>query len=257
MSNNTKIEWCDTTLNVVTGCRKVSEGCRHCYAERIASRFWGPRKFTDVQLHPERLGEPLKWRKPRRVFVNSMSDLFHEDVPVDFIANVFAVMALAERHTFMVLTKRPRHMHYVLMGHKFADEYTECIRVLTENSWTGYYEPLPNVWLGVSAEDQSAYNTRTEWLMRTPAAVRFVSAEPLLSHLCLGPYPEVDWVIAGCESGPGARPMDLEWARSLRDQCSAAGVPFFLKQAVINGVLTKMPALDGVVHGKYPVEVTA
>jgi protein gp37 len=245
----TTIEWATDVWNPVTGCAKVSEGCRHCYAERVANRFWGERKFSDVRVHEDRFGDPLRWRKPKRVFVNSMSDLFHESVPVHHIANIFAVMALASQHTFMVLTKRAARMVDVLTGDRFASEYAECIHVLTEGSWTGVYEPLKNVWLGVSAETQRDADRRIPWLLQTPAAVRFVSCEPLLGPVVLhedwmphydprehyareplGMRDKLDWVIVGGESGPGARPMHPDWARGLRDACKRAQVPFFFKQ---------------------------
>jgi len=218
----TSIEWTDKVWNPVTGCTKVSQGCKHCYAETIANRFWGERKFTDVRCHPERLEDPLKWRKPSRVFVNSMSDLFHPDVPLVFVAEVFQVMKMASLHTFQILTKRP-------------DRMLEFCK-----NWT----ILPNVWLGVSVEDQRRANERIPLLLQTPAAVRFVSCEPLLEHVdiyqWLGgqrdiqpPHPYnggLSWVICGGESGPHARPMHPDWARSLRDQCVTVGVPFFFKQ---------------------------
>lgn len=232
------IEWTDMVWNPVTGCRKVSAGCKNCYAERIAGRFWGERKFTDVRCHEDRLDDPLRWKKPRRVFVNSMSDLFHEDVPDMFIEQVIQRMCDVDWHTFMVLTKRPRRML----------EY-----LTTKNNWG----VLPNVWLGVSVENQQAADERIPLLLQTPAAVRFVSCEPLLGPVELsfavrvdnGAYgydaltgrhfpftlepqygSKLDWVIVGGESGPNARPMHPYWVRWLRDQCQAAGVPFFFKQ---------------------------
>lgn len=230
MSNYSKIEWCDSTWNIVTGCTKVSEGCRNCYAEGIAHRFWGERKFTDVQTHPDRLDAPLHWKKPRRVFVNSMSDLFHKDVPFEFVDQVFATMAWMQEHTFMVLTKRADRME------EFFNEAGNPSR----------RHILPNVWLGVSVENQQAADERIPLLLKTPAAVRFVSVEPMLRPVDITSYlnslyiignvpentiyePPLDWVICGGETGPNARPMHPDWARSLRDQCQAAGVPFFFK----------------------------
>lgn len=231
--SKTKIEWTDEVWNPVTGCSKVSQGCKHCYAERVFPRPYPGRAFTDVQMHPERIAAPLHWRKPRRVFVNSMSDLFHDDVPDEFIDQVFAVMALASQHTFQVLTKRPERARDYLARHEM---------------------PLPNVWLGVSVEDQETADYRIPLLLRTPAAVRWISAEPLLGPVDLGNLPSVsgigrhldalssackeesdlpttlDWVIAGGESGPNARPMHPDWVRSLRDECADVGVPFFFKQ---------------------------
>lgn len=229
-----KIEWTDETWNPVTGCTKVSQGCKHCYAERMATRLAGragypavPHQF-DVTLHPERLDDPLTWKKPRRVFVNSMSDLFHKDVPFDFIQRVFFVMAHSPQHTFQILTKRPEIMH----------EFMGWVAPL--------YIKLPNVWLGVSVEDQKAADERIPWLLKTPATIRFVSYEPALGPIDFEPWLSgkfsgeeyrlqrrgnmLDWVIVGGETGPGARPAHPDWFRSVRDQCQAAGVPFFFKQ---------------------------
>jgi len=217
---STAIEWTDETWNPVTGCTKVSPGCDHCYAERITNRFGGPGAFDTVVLHPERLGKPLRWRKSRMVFVNSMSDLFHDDVPDEFIGRVWQVMGAASMHTFQVLTKRPGRMASLL-----NERILTHIPVLP--NW-----PLPNVWLGTSVEDQKWADIRIPKLLDAPAAVRFLSCEPLLGPVDLRIYPGswVDWVIVGGESGPGARPMHPDWARSLRDQCVAAEVPFFFKQ---------------------------
>ncbi|SLG33563.1 bacteriophage protein gp37 [Mycobacteroides abscessus subsp. abscessus] len=230
MGATTKIEWTDSTWSPVTGCDKVSPGCDNCY----------PNGFG-VTLRPERLGEPLRWRKPRRVFVNSMSDLFHKDVPDEFIAKVFGVMARAPQHTFQILTKRPGRMRS-LLGDRVDGAQPLLEAATEEETATAIYDapwPLPNVWLGVSAEDQKWAEVRIPVLLDTPAAVRFVSAEPLLGPIdltrrgLLAPDEcerRLDWVIVGGESGRGARPMHPEWARSLRDQCTAAGVPFFFKQ---------------------------
>ncbi|MBL8753674.1 MAG: phage Gp37/Gp68 family protein [Planctomycetes bacterium] len=266
---NTKIEWTDVTWSPVTGCTKVSAGCKHCYAEGIAHRFWGERKFTDVRTHADRLDEPLSWRKPSRVFVNSMSDLFHDDVPDKFIDQVFAVMSLAKWHTFQILTKRPGRMRqYVSQsvvgagegftyGDRIARVACDVLPTLPDGlansvaKRSGLHRtpwPLPNVWLGVSAEDQRAADERIPLLLRTPAALRFISAEPLLGPInlsqasfCLGlpmadgsrwlgSLPGIDWVIVGGESGPGARPCDVAWIRSIVEQCRAASVPVFVKQ---------------------------
>ena len=229
----TAIEWTDEVWNPVTGCSKVSQGCKHCYAERVFPRPYPGRAFTDVAMHPDRLAAPLHWRKPRRVFVNSMSDLFHDVVPDEFIDQVFAAMSAAPSHTFQVLTKRPERARDYLARRAM---------------------PLPNVWLGVSIEDQETADYRIPLLLRTPAAVRWISAEPLLGPVDLGNLPSVsgigryldslsnagredsdlptklDWVVAGGESGPHARPTHPEWLRALRDDCDAAGVPFFFKQ---------------------------
>ena len=209
MSGQSKIEWTDATWNPVTGCTKVSPGCKHCYAERITKRWGGD--FSKVTLHPDRLDAPLHWRKPRMVFVNSMSDLFHEDVPDYFIDDVFDVCAVAANHTFQILTKRPERMM------RYCQDDDRSI--------------LHNVWLGVSVEDQQRADERIPHLLQTPAAVRFLSVEPMLGPVALSAWlGSIDWVICGGESGPGARPMDQGWARILRDQCVHAGVPFFFKQ---------------------------
>lgn len=240
----TSIEWTDAVWNPVTGCTKVSEGCRHCYAETIAGRFWGARQFADVQCHDGRLEQPLRWRKPRRVFVNSMSDLFHPDVPTEFIARVFEVMARCPQHVFQVLTKRPERMCRLL----------PLIR---------YYHStrLDHIWLGVSVEDQATADARIPLLLQTPATVRFVSCEPLLGPIRFkqqnpdgfwppnAPQPDVawlrhkdwpddfqywttglQWVIVGGESGAKARRCNVTWIRSIVQQCQAAGTPCFVKQ---------------------------
>lgn len=238
---DSKIEWTDKTWNPVTGCTKVSQGCKHCYAERIAGRMWAtqysrnpdgtPRKFTDVRCHADRLNQPHTWRNPAMVFVNSMSDLFHEDVPDSFIGEVWSKMLETPRHTYQVLTKRPERMLPIVT------------RLVEECRRKGLREAT-NVWLGVSVEDQAAADKRVPLLLQTPAAIRFLSCEPLLGPvdlnklelvcadwrkgLTIGTY--LDWVIVGGESGPGARAMRADWARSLRDQCTAAGVAFFFKQ---------------------------
>ena len=276
MADKSGIEWTDATWNPVTGCTKVSQGCKFCYAKHQAwprlaatpNTVYTGREFEQVRCHPERLDQPLRWTKPRMIFVNSMSDLFHDDVPFEFIADVFAVMACTTRHTYQVLTKRPQRM---LEFFKWAEEdysgWPEAIdptKVWPQwepcrNGRGGYDNcgpawPLENVWLGVSVEDQAAADERIPLLLQTPAAVRWVSAEPLLgpvrlNELDLGPelsldalsgievmsevpasVPRLDWVVVGGESGPNARPMHPDWARSLRDQCQAAGVPFLFKQ---------------------------
>lgn len=257
MSDNTAIQWTDASWNPTVGCTKVSAGCDHCYAERLTNRFRGAGAFDTVVLRPERLQQPLQWKRPRRIFVNSMSDLFHADVPDGFIADVFGVMAHAERHTFQVLTKRHARMRALLSSAAFRDAVLD--RVLradrsARDRFTASRWPLRNVWLGVSVEDQHWANVRIPALLGTPAAVRFLSAEPLLGPIdlwramcghtftavqtepepfpcCASNVPRIGWVIAGGESGPGARPMDADWARSLRDQCAAYVVPFFMKQA--------------------------
>jgi len=212
MSDQSGIEWTDATWNPVTGCTKVSPGCKHCYAERLALRLRAMgnpryRNGFEVTLHPDQLTLPLRWRRPKRVFVNSMSDLFHEAVPNDYIRRVFDVMAKADWHTFQVLTKR-------------SDRLAALARDLP---WP------PNVWQGVSVES-ARYMWRIADLQTVPAAVRFLSVEPLLAAIPNLPLAGIHWVIVGGESGGGRRPMAPEWARNIRDRCADAGVPFFFKQ---------------------------
>lgn len=248
MSDKSKIEWTQATWNPTTGCNKVSPGCKNCYAERDwkrlsanpASVYYG-RSFTDVKTHPERLEQVLNWKKPRMIFVNSMSDLFHQDIPFEFIDEVFATMALCTQHTFQILTKRPDRM---LEWSKVAFQTFPTVRCLElglegENlTATGYDDadhrwqwPLKNVWLGVSVENQGAANERIPLLSQTPAAIRWISAEPLLGSLDLASaIHRINWVVAGGESGPNARPSHPDWFRGLRHQCIEAKVPFFFKQ---------------------------
>jgi protein gp37 len=236
--NETKIEWTDRTWNPVTGCTKVSPGCDNCYAESIARRFAGGPAFPngfDVTLRPERLVDPLKWRKPARVFVNSMSDLFHGEISDSFIASVWAVMALTPQHTYQVLTKRHARMRSLLLNWRdngFGEAVAAAMFRLSEIGGIIQW-PLPNVWLGVSAENQKWVNARVPALMETPAAVRFISAEPLLDAIYLAATawkPKIDWVIVGGESGAGARRMDPAWAQSVVDECRRAGTAVFVKQ---------------------------
>lgn len=238
MSDQSKIEWTDSTWNPVTGCTKVSAGCDHCYAETITERFHGKGSFEQVQLHPDRLAVPLRWRKPRRVFVNSMSDLFHDAVPTEYIARAFAVMS-GGHHRYQILTKRHGRMRALLRSAAFTEMVYDARNCadwsMPSGTWPGW--PLPNVWLGVSVEDQRWADVRIPALLGTPAAVRFLSCEPLLGPVDLWRWigPEfilspLHWVIVGGESGRGARPMHPDWARSLRDQCVRAGVPFLFKQ---------------------------
>lgn len=234
MSDKTGIEWTDATWNPVTGCTEVSPGCDHCYAKTFAERWRGtPGHYFEngfnVQLRPDKLEQPLRWKKPRKIFVNSMSDLFHDAVPDDYIAQVFAVMAKAQQHTFQVLTKRHARMRALLGGSRFRSQ------VFAHRAQPGgMYWPLKNVWLGVSAENQQWADIRIPALLETPAAVRFVSAEPLLGPIDLRPqwasWPGIDWIIVGGESGRGARPMHPAWVRSIRDQSDLFGVAFLFKQ---------------------------
>ena len=226
MSDKSAIEWTDATWNPVTGCTKVSPACANCYIERTPPFRVRGRKFVKghipLEFHRDRLDAPLRKRKPTIYFVNSLSDLFHEDVPEAFIERVFDTMALTPRHTFQVLTKRPERMRAVVPT--FAAKHTAP----DGSGW-----PLPNVWLGVSAENQICLNSRVPKLLTTPAVVRFISAEPLLGPLWFHEFdhlPRIDWVIVGGESGPRVRPTDPAWVRSVRDQCVSAGVPFFFKQ---------------------------
>ncbi|MBI2819420.1 MAG: phage Gp37/Gp68 family protein [Acidobacteria bacterium] len=212
MGDKSAIEWTDATWNPVTGCTKVSPGCKNCYAERLAARLqaMGNPRYRNgfaVTLHPDQLSLPLRWPRPRRIFVNSMSDLFHEAVPDDFIFRVFETMETASWHVFQILTKR-------------ADRLEKLAPRL----------PWPqNVWQGVSVEN-SQYTWRVEHLRRVPSAVRFLSIEPLLGPILQLPIDGIDWVIVGGESGPNHRPVDPAWVRQIRDRCVDAGVPFFFKQ---------------------------
>lgn len=290
MVGKTKIEWTEYTWNPVRGCTKVSDGCDNCYAMRQAARMDHPggayegltRKLNGrpqwngkVKLVPELLVQPLRWTKPRMIFVNSMSDLFHPGVPDEFIDRVFAVMALATQHTFQILTKRPLRMRNYVSG--LDQTLNAPLSVIQESSIArAIFEmsvsrgdplpqnailmmlgsgrwPLPNVWLGISTEDQATANERVPLLLDTPAAVRWVSCEPLLGAVDLsdmrtrdglqynaltawidpGTDPltrRIDWIVVGGESGPGSRPMHPDWARSLRDQCQAATASFLFKQ---------------------------
>ena len=247
MSRTTSIEWTQTTWNPVRGCTRVSPGCQHCYAERMAHRFsgagmpyegltrsssTGPRWTGKVKLVHDLLREPLRWKEPRLVFVNSMSDLFHESVPETFIQQVFAIMRAATRHTFQILTKR-------------ADRLRELAPRLP---WPGH------IWMGVSVES-AAFTSRIARLRETHAAVKFLSIEPLLGPMGVLELSGIDWLIVGGESGPGARPMNANWVRAIRDQCLDGGVPFFFKQW--GGIRKKDQGrlLDGRTHDEMPVHV--
>ena len=212
MGESSTIEWTEATWNPVTGCTKVSPGCAHCYAERLAWRLkaMGVRRYRNgfrVTLHPDVLALPLRWQKPRLIFVNSMSDLFHESIPDEYIASVFDTMRRARWHTFQVLTKRTKRL----------------VQIAPHLPWP------PNVWMGASVESPR-YLWRTRDLVSVPAAVTFLSLEPLLESIPKLPLKGIDWVIVGGESGPRCRPMKAEWVREIRSQCLAAGVAFFFKQ---------------------------
>jgi protein gp37 len=345
VGDKTGIGWTDATWNCVRGCSRVSEGCRNCYAEQQAARIvrmakgkpskydglvktiGGEARWTGaVELDAGDLAQPLRWAKPRRIFVNSMSDLFHEKLTNEQIAAVFGVMAAAPWHTYQILTKRAKRMHewFAWMEEQIeidGDPWTTLMKETTscagrrdwpttrhlaghDKAWDRYLAehdhkedacfepwPLPWVWLGVSVENQDAAIERIPELLTTPAEIRFISAEPLIDDVSLfaflkGPLRDralaklggsattsgLDWVIAGCESGRGARPCDVAWLRSMRDECAAADVPFFLKQAVAmlsidrrNEPITfgegskgrdnviELPYLDGVQHAAFPV----
>lgn len=291
MPGETAIEWTrgddgspGRTWNPVTGCTRVSAGCDHCYAKRFAERFRGVpghpyEQGFDLRLWHDRLGLPLRWTKPRRIFVNSMSDLFHADVPDSFVVAVFAVMAAAPWHQFLILTKRPQRMKRNLTDPEFQQAVMKTFGTIKTKGVPDHFPgwPLPNVWMGASVENQDAA-WRINWLARTPAAVRFLSCEPLLGPIELTPwlfpvaemgsdgigrlYGEpgaslIDWVIAGGESGPGARPMHPDWARGLRDECVLARVPFFFKQW--GGVRAKAGGreLDGRTWDEMPGGIAA
>jgi protein gp37 len=267
VTGKSEIQWTDATWNPTSGCDRVSPGCDRCYAMTLAKRLkamGSPRYQADgdprtsgpgfgVAVHPDALDWPLRKTKPQRIFVNSMSDLFHESVPDEFIARVFAVMGLAEHHTFQLLTKRHGRMRSLLNSGAFRHAWfaarderasrPDIQRAADRDEISLRVEwPLPNLWLGVSAEDQKWFGIRWAALEETPAAVRFISAEPLLGwidmafdHECGDPphmyCPAVpDWVIVGGESGPGARPMELEWAREIVEQCRWSGIAPFVKQ---------------------------
>jgi protein gp37 len=270
MSATSSIEWTQATWNPVTGCTEVSEGCDHCYAKTFAERWRGTpghpyEQGFDLKLWPERLSLPKRWRKPRRVFVNSMSDLFHDDVPDDFIVRAFDTMANTRRHTYQVLTKRPGRMASFMRRYtagEFGPHAPESVPVGV----------LPNVWLGTSVETQKWADVRIPKLLETPAAVRFLSCEPLLGPLDLSdwlptaahprerlkagrPYvvrSRLHWVIVGGESGPHARPMQVEWARQLHNQAEAAGVAFFFKHWGGRTPKAGGRLLDGRTWDEYP-----
>lgn len=242
MSALSKIEWTDATWNPVRGCTKISPGCKHCYAERFAERFRGVPGHPfgqgfDLRLVPEKLAEPLRWADPRMIFVNSMSDLFHDGVPDAFISRVAATMRIAKWHTYQVLTKRSERLRELLCG------------PLLESA------KQPHIWWGVSVEDRRYGIPRIADLQATPAAVRFLSVEPLLEDIGKLPLKDISWVIVGGESGPGARPMKEAWVVSIQEQCEAARVPFFFKQW--GGVRKKATGrkLQGRTYDGFPARV--
>lgn len=291
MSDNSTIEWTDATWSPTLGCTRVSEGCDHCYAMRTVHRMsFNPHEKVSaaaegltayrpgvgvvwtnvVRTLPDRLDLPLRWKKPRRVFVDSQSDLFHDQVPDEFIARVFAVMAAAPEHTFQILTKRHGRMRSLLsrgtLGTEgFPDMVEEAMAEFTHAGLDAW--PLPNVWLGVSVENQKWANIRIPELLETPAAVRFLSCEPLLGPIELrhGRYsmpPDgavmgtsldgISWVIAGGESGDRARAVEPDWIRSIRDQCVGARVPFLFKQWGGRTAKAGGRELDGRTWDEYP-----
>jgi protein gp37 len=235
MAQNSSIEWTESTWNPVTGCTKISAGCAHCYAERMAKRLkaMGQQRYRNefkVTLQPDMLDVPLHWKRPRMIFVNSMSDLFHEAIPADYIAKVFAVMQEASQHTFQVLTKRPER----------------ALELASDLPWPA------NVWMGTTVENAD-YLHRIRALVQIPATVRFLSLEPLLGPLPKLPLKGIHWVIVGGESGPDARPMQSKWVFQIRDQCQESSVPFFFKQW---GGVNKSVAgreLDGQLWSEMPI----
>jgi protein gp37 len=239
MSTSTKIEWTDHTWNPIRGCTKVSPGCAHCYAETFAERFRGVpghpyERGFDLRLVPSKLAEPLRWPTPRMVFVNSMSDLFHRGISDDYIEAVGRVMELASWHTFQVLTKRSERMRDLLGGR------------------LGFAASLPHIWWGVSVEDRAHGLPRVDHLRSAPAGLRMLSVEPLLEDLGVLDLTGIGWVIAGGESGPGARPMERGWVASIRDQCQASGVPFFFKQWGGTRKARAGRTLDGTTYDEIP-----
>ncbi len=242
MSDHSRIEWTDATWNPVRGCTKISPGCKHCYAETFAERFRGVpghpyAQGFDLKLVPEKLVEPLRWRLPKTIFVNSMSDLFHSGVPDDYIVAVTRVMALANWHTFQVLTKRSERMRDLLRGE------------------LAFAAGLPHIWWGVSVENRRHGLPRIQHLRDAPARIRFLSVEPLLEDLGRLNLRGIHWVIVGGESGAGARRMSREWVTSIRDQCAEAGVEFFFKQW--GGVRKSKTGrlLDGRTYDSLPLRV--
>ncbi len=239
MAANSDIEWTDATWNPVTGCTKISAGCDHCYAERFSERFRGVSGHPfqtgfDLTLRPERLMQPLEWRKPRMIFVNSMSDLFHKQIPAEFVARVFDTMERAHWHTFQVLTKR-----------------SSLMRDFLRRRYKSRLGPQ-HIWCGVSIED-GARQSRVQHLQNAPAGTRFLSIEPLIGRIGRIDLSGIDWVIVGGESGPRARYMDPDWVREIRDQCQEARVAFFFKQWGGPRPKSGGRALDGKEWNQFPL----
>lgn len=265
---STYIEWCQETWNPVTGCTPISEGCKNCYAKRMANRLAGRYGYPknnpfQVTFHPDRLNQPLRWKKPKRIFVCSMSDLFHKDVKKEWIDRIFHVMVRSPQHTYLLLTKRPERMRDYWMGeipiHGAPKGYT------VKKTGKTHSRILDHIWCGTTAENQQAADERIPVLLQIPAAVRFVSIEPMLSNIDLKLYDYakscnshsirhqfLNWVICGTESGPKRRPAKIEWIRDLKNQCIGEDVSFFLKQMEIDGKVVKMPELDGRIWNEYP-----
>lgn len=287
--SNSGIAWTEKTWSPVSGCTKVSAGCKHCYAEREVEGRWSKnpksvfygRAFTDVQCHEDQLMAPMKWKKPHRIFVCPRADLFHESVSFEFIDWVFAVMALCPQHTFQVLTKRPERMLEYMTHHTLGGAMVRAARDVLATTMPmpkghqiqPFQWPLPNAWFGVTVENQATADERIPLLLQTPAAVRWISAEPLLGpvsfrwakwhdykyrepgfvHNHLDGIRGIDWVVCGGESGPHARPMHPDWARALRDQCIAANVPFLFKQhgEFIGGTKVSNEQIDAAKSGGW------
>ena len=297
MGDKTGIEWTDATWNVIYGCSRVSPGCENCYAESFTHRFaskgqkfegltvlkkQGPSWTGKIMLSPERLDQPLRWTRPRMIFVNSLSDVFHKDVPFEYVAAMFGVMGLAQEHQFQILTKRSKRMReffdWLIVQalnvdssvfqicleflQKYSDDNKLGINIPKElfNEEVAISWPLNNVWMGVSVEDQQRADERLPDLKKVPAAIRFLSMEPLLGAVDDLDLTDIHWVILGGESGPGSRPMDPDWVRGVRDQCIEEGVPFFMKQwgqYDENGIKARSKkdtgcAIDGVDHKEWP-----
>ncbi len=239
MSSNSKIEWTDATWNPVRGCKKISPGCAHCYAETFAERFRGVpghpyEQGFDLKLVPEKLTDPLRWQTSKMIFVNSMSDLFHDEVPDDYIVTVVKVMEVANWHTYQVLTKRSERMRNLL------------------NTKLKFAASASHIWWGVSVENKKHGVPRIGHLLNSQAEIKFLSIEPLLEFLGPLPLSDIDWVIVGGESGAGARPIQPEWVIDLRDQCKMAGTPFFFKQWGGPNKKVKGRLLDNRTHDEFP-----